>query len=194
MWPEEKKRAAAIWSSFDNSFTVACVQDLHTKLHVPMADMQNLRVCLELAALDPTHLDRGVPEKASDAIAPAVDAVQASMAGVADGLRSFEMHPKGDDGKQIYSGIDKFDHLIKMARRSLPARSTLAPSSYLNVEFSQEQQRILDPLPIDFAMHDLMSTTHGAGAERRIATLQGASMTIWAMSADIVASQTTLSG
>ena len=135
-----------------------------------MADMQNFRVCLELAAVDPTHLDRGLPETAITTTAPEVAAVEACMAGVAEGLQSFELHPKGEEGKQIYSGIDKFDHLVKLARRSMPARSTLAPSAYLDVEFSCEQQRLLDPMPIDFAMHALMAaTTHGAGAQRKLA-------------------------
>ena len=40
-------------------------------------------------------------------------------------------------------------HLVKLARRSMPAGSTLSPDAYLNVDVSCEQQRLLDPSPID---------------------------------------------
>ena len=57
MTPEEKKQAVAILvTTHEGKYSVACLREMHTKLHVPLPDMQNLRVCLELAAEDPSHL------------------------------------------------------------------------------------------------------------------------------------------
>jgi hypothetical protein len=170
MLPEEKKLAMTIFEKHDSSFTVACVKELSETVHVPMADMQNMRVCLDLAIEDSSHLERsGAPQKAAVVKPTEVAAVSAGLKDVNEGLRSFQLHPKKRDGTQLLSGYAKFEHLCKVTRRSTPEGTTLAPSRYLDVEFSATQQRLLDPSSTDFMMHAIASTVTGEGAKQSLA-------------------------
>ena len=54
MLPEEKSHAMAILASHGGSYSVACAREMISVLHVPASDLQNLRLCMELAA-DRTH-------------------------------------------------------------------------------------------------------------------------------------------
>jgi hypothetical protein len=122
MTPDEKKLADSIFKSHENTFSVACVKQLHTQVHVPLSDMQNLRVCLEEAAVDPSHLERTVLTIVEKAIPAELAAAKATKADVSQGLASFQLHPKAKDGTQLLSGMAKFEHMIKIARRSVDAR------------------------------------------------------------------------
>ena len=102
----------------------------------------------------------------SAAVPEQVKAAQAGLADVVDGLVSFQLHPKNAAGKQIYSGIQKLKHLAKLARRSVPSSTTLRPSAYLDVEYSVEQQGMINPKPADFAMHSIAAHVHGKGAQQ----------------------------
>tara|TARA_B110001452_G_scaffold205333_1_gene175349 strand:+ start:90 stop:1757 length:1668 start_codon:yes stop_codon:yes gene_type:complete len=171
MTPVEKQLGMSIVGKHASVYSVDCVKELHAVLHVPMSEMQNVRVCLAVAAQNPSHLARGVPEPATIAAAvpkPVAEA-KAAQADVADGLVSFQLHPKKPDGQQLFSGLQKFEHLAKMARRSVPARATLQPSAHLDVEMTKEQQRLLDPKPQDFAMHEIATHCHGEGAKQKLA-------------------------
>ena len=58
MLPSEKEAALAILNGHDKQFSVQCVRDLSSKMHVPLKDMQHFRTCLELAMEDPSHIQR----------------------------------------------------------------------------------------------------------------------------------------
>jgi hypothetical protein len=170
MTTEEKKRGASILSSHENSFSVACVMQLHTDLRVQMSDMQLLRVCLEAAAADPSHLERGDEDvQIAVAASSVLAAAQAAQPDVAQGLINFQLNPKAKDGTPLFTGMALFEHMVKKARRSVPARQTLAPSAHLDIEYTGQQQQLLDPLPVDFAMHQIIATTHGEGAKKSMA-------------------------
>ena len=170
MAPDEKKLAVSIVESHDHSFTVACVKELIAKAHVPMAEMQNLRVAIELALEDPSHLERGRPERAQVEQPAEVRAAQAKVASATSGLRTFELHPKAADGSPLLSGHALFDHLVKMARRSVSTGNDLKPSAALDVEYSEQQQRIINPRAVDYAMHEIAKHAHGTGAQQSLAT------------------------
>jgi hypothetical protein len=169
MEPAEKKLAVSIVESHEHSFSVACVKKLLSKAHVPMTEMQNVRVAIELAVEDPSHLERGRPEVCGVEQPAEVRAVQAKVASVTSGLRTFELHPKAADGKPLLSGLDLFDHLVKMARRSVPTGIDLKPSAALDVEYSQQQQSIINPRAIDYSMHEIAKHAHGADAQQAMA-------------------------
>eukprot|EP00966_Prymnesium_polylepis_P004990 114293-Prymnesium_polylepis.1 len=170
MEPEDKTLAASILASHAHSFTVACLRELHSKVHVPMSDMQQLRVCLELAAKDPSHLERGVPETSAPVASAEVAAAGEGLANVAAGLATFQLHPTKADGSQVLeTGMAKFEHMTKMARRSVPSGTDLTASAYLDVEISKVQQQLLNPKPVDYAMHEIMSHAHGEGAKQSMA-------------------------
>jgi hypothetical protein len=171
MLPDEKKQAMAIAKADDMNFSVACVRELHSKVHVPLGDMQNLRVCLELAVEDPSQLDRGLPEKHAQAgtMPEAVATAAAQVSDINDGLESFMLHPKKVDGTQLYSGAAKFAHLSKLARRSVSEDKGLTTSAYLDVEVSATQQKLLNPKPVDYMMHAIAKHTHGEDAKQSMA-------------------------
>ena len=129
MEPDEKKLALSILESHSHSFTAACLRELHSKVHVPMADMQHLRVCLELAAKDPSHLERGVPEASASMPSEEVVMARAGLKDVAAGLRTFQLHPTKADGSQLLSGMAKFEHMTQMARRSVSSGKDLIRTS-----------------------------------------------------------------
>ena len=166
--PDEKEQALVIYRDHDQTYSAACVKMLHDKLHVPLDDMQSLRVCIEHAIEDPTHIQKGLPtgapppKEATEAQAVVPDANQ--------GLVSFQLHPKKADGSQLFTPAQKFEHLIKMACRSVPDRKLLEVSAHLDVEISSEQKTIiLNPTATDYMMHNIVSHTTGEGAKRKIA-------------------------
>ena len=120
MTPDEKKKALSILNSHQGSYTVACVKELHTTMHVPMPEIQSLRLCLELALEDPSHLERELPAASTSTGTDEVTEVKAKLPDVADGLVSFQLHPKNKNGTQCFQGMEKFEHLQKMAARSIP--------------------------------------------------------------------------
>ena len=161
--PEQKKRAATIFASHGNSYSVACVQELTGAQGLVLpAEMHNLRLCLDLAAEDPSHLDRGLPEAAAIPEEAEVVAAQANV-DVNKGLVTFQLFPKKSDGTQLYTGLALFEHMVKMARRT-SVHTKLAPSARLDCEYTEEQERLLDPTALDFSMQAIMATVHGAGA------------------------------
>ena len=172
MPPAEKHQAYGIFTTHEKAWTVACVKEARDVLHIPLKDMQHLRVCLELAGTDPAQLDRGVIEGAAHegpALPPAVVSAQASMPAASKGLQIFQLHPQKPDGTQLLTGEHKFKHLIAMARRSTPLASVLTPSVYLDIAMGPEQQALLDPTAQDFAMGTIMAHAHGAGAKVNMA-------------------------
>lgn len=89
---------------------------------------------------------------------------QAKVASITTGLVSFQLHPKAADGSPLMSGIAHSNHLVKMARRSVPERTDLMPSAFLDVEYTSEQQRLINPRAGDYAMHVIATHAHGEGA------------------------------
>ena len=71
--------AASIFESHDHTFTVVCVRQLFSDVHVPMTEMQNLRLALELAIQNPSDLLRGAPETTTLAQPAEVQQVQAQV-------------------------------------------------------------------------------------------------------------------
>ena len=159
----------SIFRSHEGKFTVACVRELHARVHVPLPEMQNVRVAIELAVKCPSHLERGKPEATVLQQPQEVQHAQATVASVETGLRSFELHPKSSDGAPLVSGLAHFDHLVRMARRSVRTGTDLMPSAALNIEYSKQQQGLINPKPVDYAMHEIAKHAHGEGAKQCMA-------------------------
>jgi hypothetical protein len=169
MQPDEKKLTVAIVKSHETTFTVACIKELVEKVHVPLTEMQNLRIAIELALEDPSHLERTKPEATRLEQPAEVQEAQAKVVDVTSGLVSFQVFPKAVDGKPLMSGMVLFDHMVRMTRRSVPLGTDLVPSTSLDVEYTEQQQRIINPRPIDYAMHEIAKHAHGEGAKQAMA-------------------------
>ena len=170
MEPDEKKLAVSIFESHEKTFSIPCVKELMSKSHVPMPEMQNVRVAIELAIKDPSHLERGKPDISAVLEQPVeVQEAQAKVTSVMTGLRSLELHPKAADGTPLLIGIAHFNHLCSLARRSVPTGKDLVPSSKLDVEYTKTQQRLINPRPIDYVMHEIAKCAHGEYAKQAMA-------------------------
>ena len=139
------------------------------QVHVPMPEMQNLRVAIELAIVDPSHLERTLPEFVALLQPLEVREAQAKVPLITSGLRSFELHPTAKDGTKLLTGLSLFDHLIMMARRSVRTGVDLTPNASLDLEYTSQQQRIINPRPIDYAMHEIAKHAHGKDAQQAMA-------------------------
>lgn len=172
MPPEDKQRSLDILNHHNGAYTTDCVTQLHTEMHVPIPDLQNLRVCLSLAIEHPDHITRSpelaeVGAAAGFALPEVVTQAQTAMTDVNDGLQSFQLHPTRN-GKQLLTGLAKFEHMVKLARRCNTKDTAFGPSPFLDVECSATQKSLLDPSPQDFMMHTIMAQADGAGAKQSL--------------------------
>jgi hypothetical protein len=175
MEPVKKKTIVGIVDKH-RSWNVECVKELYQVGHVVLKDMQNLRVCVEMAKQHPEHLDY------VGSLSPCVDATMgqeeeaavAVLADVTDGLVSFQLQPKrpavaGEEPKSHFDNpLDHFEHMCQLLRRSSHFNRTmpLRPSATAGVLWaSEEQQRqTLEPTPADYTMAEIAVTAHGEGA------------------------------
>ena len=170
MTPDEKKGAFAIFESHTKEFTVACIKELVATAHVPMSEMQNFRVAIEVAMRNPSHLERGQPDLSVLHEQPKeVQEAQANVASATAGLHSFQVVPRSADGSLVFSGDALFDHMCRMARRSVPHGQDLVPSATLNVEYTSTQQKLINPRMVDYAMHEIAKHAHGEHAKQAMA-------------------------
>ena len=95
MLPEQKKRAVAIFTKHKKERAVDCVTELSETVKVRMKDIQHLRVCLDAAEADPSHLDMvaAAPATATVLTAEGVEAA-AAMEDANHGLVNFQLVPK----------------------------------------------------------------------------------------------------
>ena len=101
--------------------------------------MQNLRVCVECAAECPAQLDKGALE--SSKVAAHLDAEvlsgKAVSTSIIDGLKKFELKPKGNTGKELFA------HMITKRVISPSSKAILSPSRYLDVAVSDGNHSVL---------------------------------------------------
>ena len=170
MTPEEKKSTMSIFAAHGNTFNVPCLKQIMTDVHVPASEMQNVRVAMELALKDTSHLERMRPEGIVLEQPVEVQQAQAKVASVNTGLRTFQLHPKDASGAALLTGLGHFDHLVRMARRSVGDGTDLTPSAYLDVEYTSLQQHLINPRAVDYAMHAIAKHASGDGAKQAMAT------------------------
>ena len=92
-WP----RAAAIVES--GWWTPDCVRRLIGEMHIPINDMQNLRLCIECALEDLAQLDMDLPAAASAMVLEGLTATaEKAQAPLKVGLWNFYVVPKSPGG------------------------------------------------------------------------------------------------
>jgi hypothetical protein len=158
--PADKKQHVSIINKHCG-FTVDCVKELFTEMHVPVKEMQHLRVCYELATRHPEQLEMELPVESAIVVAPEVKAAQEAQKPATHGLRAFELKPVG------LKGLELFEHLTTFARRRWVG--SFQPSAALNVEMTADQTKIFAPTPQDLASRELMKDAGGEGATLRLA-------------------------
>ena len=134
--------------------------------HVPLGDMQNLRLCVECAREEPGQLEAAVPFAPSPLVLEgAAAAAQAKLPTLAAGLTSFMLIPKTPRGESmIKDKAELFDHVVRYTRRTTTETVALRPGNYLNVEMSEDQARIvLNPTQRDYGLGAIMRSAGGSG-------------------------------
>jgi hypothetical protein len=169
MAPEEKKAAVAIVAE-EGSWTPACLRRLYSECHIPLADMQNLRLCCQCAKDDPAQLEKGVPEPAAEVVLEGeAAAAQKKQTPLVAGLASFMLCPKspGVTGgtPMITDPEARFQHTIRFTRRMAEESVVLVPSSHLAVEMRSDQTSILNPTLQDYSAGAMMKSAGGSGAQ-----------------------------
>jgi hypothetical protein len=163
MKPTEKKLVVSVVEKH-GSYTVECCRELQNLCHVPLKDMQHLRVCIQSAVECPSQLDRGAPADNEMAIArtkPALLIVaEAELKHVNDGLKSFLLKPPG------LTGPDLFAHLIK--KREISHAESTSPSRHLNLEISESNRRVLRTTKLCMTKREIMKEAGGDGATMKL--------------------------
>jgi len=89
-----------IYDAHGQRFIVDCVEAMYNEVHVPLKDMQHLRVCLTVVKENLGYLDREAPPPVTaDEAAAAVAASKARVAeSLSQGLITFQLKPKAATG------------------------------------------------------------------------------------------------
>lgn len=163
MSPHQKRLVVEIVNR-NGGYSPQCLKELFSEAHVLYSDMQKLRLCVDAAKEDPSHLDRGVPveEESGDlaGVAPELAEVVAAQAPVTHGLKSFELKP------QDVHGAELFEHMVQFRMRQ---SSDWKPSAALNVEMTKDQEKIIAPTSQDLSIGSILKDAGGEGATKKLA-------------------------
>ena len=123
--------------------------------------MRKLRLCVSAALEAPHHLDLGVPKDLPEGNkAPELVAAVAAQLPVTHGLKTFLLKPPGLTGPALFAHMVAF-----RARHSAQER----PSTFLEVEMTEEQAAILAPTMQDLSVQAILKDAGGAGATKKLA-------------------------
>ena len=145
----------------NGGYTLKCLHELYFEAHVLYPDMQKLRLCVSAALENPHHLDLGVPaDDPGGNVASELAAAVAAQLPVTHGLATFQLKPPGLKGDALFARMVAF-----RARHSAQER----PSTFLEVEMTEEQAAILAPTMQDLSVQSILKDVSGAGATKKLA-------------------------
>ncbi|KAJ1449690.1 hypothetical protein M885DRAFT_590330 [Pelagophyceae sp. CCMP2097] len=162
MEPSDKRRVVRIIDAHGD-FTVNCVKGLHTWCHVPYNDIQNLRLCYEVAKEYPEHVDMTTPLPSAVTIAPEVAEAPEMLKPVTHGLASFHLKSEG------LRGLELFEHMVKFKKCHAAGVGFFEAESRLDLAISDVQKTVFEPMPYDLTCLELMKDAGGAGATLKLA-------------------------
>ena len=149
MSPEEKKSCVRVFEEHEKEWTPACIETLHAAVGVQLKDMQHLRVCLDAAEADPSHLDMMAPSSfVPTTLTAEGEQAKTAMVDANRGLVNFQFVPKNRKGERLFATEDRkavnydtnanhqLNHCAKFVRRRAAPGSSHLPSTYLDVETS----------------------------------------------------------
>jgi hypothetical protein len=145
----------------DEGYTLKCLHELYFEAHVLYPDMHKLRLRVSAAMENLHHLDLGVPaDDPGGNVAPELAAAVAVQLPVTHGLATFQLKLPGLTGDAL------FPHMVAFrARHSAKER----PSTFLEVEMTEEQGAILAPTIQDLSVQSILKGAGGGGATKKLA-------------------------
>jgi hypothetical protein len=182
MLPSEKQVVMAIVER-NGGYTLKCQHEFYFKAHVLYPDLQKLRLCVSAALENPHHLNLGVPtDDPGGNVTSELAAAVAAQLPVTHGLATFQLKLPSLTGDALFAHMMAF-----RARHSAQER----PSTFLEVEMTEEQAAILAPTMQDLSVQSILKDVSGAGATKK---LRSASSTTPAPSPITAGCRTTQSG
>jgi hypothetical protein len=171
MLPAEKKALKELVDSFDGKYTVECCKAIMEKLHIPMKDLQGVRLCLSAANEDPDHLERGAPE--ATYVPPVHDEIAAAQANVGDintGLNTFLLKPPGMVGLELFHHMEYKMAISPTAKAEFKVMNQ-SPSQYLDVAMNSDNRTALAAAinPSVTAKRSMMADSVGENAKKKLA-------------------------
>ena len=139
MEKRKKRKAYSIVESYDGKFTVNCIAKIKREMYIPYSEMQNFRVCYDMAKTNVKHLSWeesvGGPEPPVVVIHEGPSAARLRKTMNSD-LRNYQLVPKNMQGESL------LDHQIKF--RELNTRTDQnSPSNYLDAAITNDNIEVL---------------------------------------------------
>jgi hypothetical protein len=150
--PSEKRVVMAIVER-NGGYTLKCLHELlYFEAHVLYP------LCVSAALENPHYLDFGVPtDDPGENVTPELAAAVATQLPVTHGLATFQLKPPGLTGDALFAHMVAF-----RARNSAQER----PSTFLEVEMTEEQAAILAPTMQGLSAQSIFKDAGGAGATK----------------------------
>ena len=168
MLPCERQAVIKVIDEHSSSYTMECVQDLKTKCHIAPADMQKIRLCYDLSKEEPSSI--GITEAIRPALLGEAELNESNQkqatALLTDGLITYQRVPAHLIGKG--KGEELLKHQLSFLKRTSQS-AVLAPSAWLDIEVSKDQQDILNPSFRDLTIREIMKDAGGLGATKKFA-------------------------
>ena len=151
-----------MFEEHEKEWTPECIESLSVKVGVQLKDMQNLRVCLEAAEVDPSHLDMMAPSSSvATTLTAEAEQAKADMVDANRGLVNFQFIPKNRQDERLLDGSDLLNHCARFVRRRAALGSSHLPSSYLTLSF--RRKTVLSPTAEDSSAMAIVRDTMGDG-------------------------------
>ena len=151
MKPTERQQAVDIVTKYgENSYDMACTDELHDQLKISYANISDLRVSVIIALEHPETVDYDQEEPDWDEVKRAKNERSGIHEGNSDnvninsGLNSFQRIPKTKDGVPLLLGQYLFDHMVEFRNNICSVDGRLEPSKYLDLEVSSGQNKLLN--------------------------------------------------
>eukprot|EP00978_Attheya_sp_CCMP212_P031047 scaffold116016_cov35-Attheya_sp.AAC.2 len=141
--PADKHRVFQVIES-ENGFMPQCCINLFDQCYIPYANQQILRVCYEMAKLNPEQLEMGMPSKESVEIAqdnPDVRAAYESGGCVTNGLEDLHLKPASKKGEELLDHMHAF--VLRDPKSKMEDDTAVKPSAYLDLIISNDQLKII---------------------------------------------------
>ena len=132
MDPAYKKAAVEDLESH-SVWNVPWIQEVQRRFHIETKDLQNLRVCVNLALDKPEHLELvGKYKKIPTYDIDTADICDNNQKYINERLHSFHMVPKKDE-ELILKGEQLLEHIIRFTQRNVVTNSDAYIYSSINI-------------------------------------------------------------
>ena len=144
----EKKKSIYNIVKTNGGWTVKCLNELKKHHNIPMKDLQNIRICVECADENPDHLERNCDGNNATNVEGQNEIFNNDDSGynkkINEGLKTFQLKPKGLKREDLFEHMIRFREIHAKKEGSNTPKPYSSPSEYLQVEFSEDNRKIVE--------------------------------------------------